>query len=56
MVISKRYIKYIYLFIAISLSANILYISPYESVFAKKSEENEDKKEKDKLVVEAHIN
>ena len=55
----KGYIKYIYLFIAIAFVINILFISTfsYESVFAKKNDEGEVEKEKDKnqLIVKAKI-
>ena len=56
--VGKGYIRVLYIFIAISFVINILYISTfsYESAFAKKDKEDEDKKDKDQLVVNARIN
>ena len=52
--IKKGYLRYIYIFIAISFAVNILYISsPYESVFAKKDKDADNEKDKDQLVVNA---
>ena len=50
--IKKGYLRYIYIFIAISFAVNILYISsPNESVFAKKDKDADNEKDKDQLVV-----
>jgi hypothetical protein len=57
---AKGYIKYISIFIVTTFALNILFISTfsYESVFAKKNDDGEDEKEKDKnqLIVKAKIN
>jgi len=47
---AKGYIKYISIFIVTTFALNILFISTfsYESVFAKKNDDGEDEKEKDK--------
>ncbi|MGI9012533.1 MAG: hypothetical protein ACR2F1_15285 [Nitrososphaeraceae archaeon] len=45
-----------YIFIAISFAVNILYISSYESVFAKKNDGNNEKDKDHQLVVNARIN
>lgn len=50
--IKRGYLRYIYIFIAISFAVNILYISsPNESVFAKKDKDADNEKDKDQLVV-----
>ena len=55
--IKRGYLRYIYIFIAISFVVNILYISsPNESVFAKKDKDADNEKDKDQLVVNARIN
>jgi hypothetical protein len=61
MMVSKGYIRYIYLFIIISFAtANILFVSSsffsYELAFAQKNnKDNKDKDDKDLLVVKARI-
>ena len=55
--IKRGYLRYIYIFIAISFAVNILSIySPNESVFAKKDKDADNEKDKDQLVVNARIN
>ena len=54
--IKRGYLRYTYIFIAISFAVNILYISSsYESVFAKK-DKDDNEKDKDQLVVNPRIN